>query len=241
MLVVSLAQAMCRKTIFQRIERFIYMKRWLVAFLAPVMIAALLAPVAASAQVFVVPPPGPRYERIPPPRHGMVWHPGYWRWGHGAYIWAPGAWVPVVVAPGGYYQQVVVVPPPPPPPPRVERLSADALFPFDRGSISDIRPGGLADIAQIAARLRAQPFGHVEVYGYTDRLGTDAYNINLSRRRADAVKAVLIQQGVPANKIRADGLGSQDPVVQCTGPNGDALIRCLQPNRRVEIVTYLRD
>ncbi|GGA03444.1 OmpA family protein [Dyella caseinilytica] len=215
------------------------MKRWLTPFLAPLIGVALLAPVAASAQVILVPPPGPRYEPIPPPRHGMAWHPGYWRWWHGAYVWAPGVWVPVVVQPGAYYQQVIVAPPPPPP--RVERLSADALFPFDRGNVSDIRPEGIADIAQIAARLRAQPFGHVEVRGYTDRLGTYAYNINLSQRRADAVKAVLIQQGVPAEKIRAEGLASQDPVVNCSGPNGDALIRCLQPNRRVEIVTYLRD
>jgi OmpA-OmpF porin, OOP family len=217
------------------------MKRRTVAFLAALMSAAVLAPIAASAQVYVVPPPGPRYERIPPPRRGMMWHPGYWRWGGAAYVWSPGVWV---VQPGPYYQQVIVTtapPPPPPPPPRVERLSADALFPFDRGSVSDIRPQGIADIAQIAARLRAQPFGHVEVHGYTDRLGSDAYNMDLSQRRADAVKEVLIQQGVPPQKIRAQGYGPQDPIVQCSGPYGDALIRCLQPNRRVEIVTYLRD
>jgi OmpA-OmpF porin, OOP family len=201
--------------------------------------AASLAPFAANAQVILVPPPGPRYERIPPPRRGWAWHPGYWRWGHGAYVWAPGVWVQVVAAPGPYYQQVIVAPPPPPP--RVERLSADALFPFDRGSVSDIHPAGLADIAQIAAHLRAQPFGHVEVRGYTDRLGGDAYNLNLSQRRADAVRAVLIQQGVPPGQIRAVGMGSQDPIVQCSGPNGPSLIACLQPNRRVEIVTYLRD
>ncbi|QAU25419.1 hypothetical protein EO087_06995 [Dyella sp. M7H15-1] len=168
----------------------------------------------------------------------MVWHQGYWRWAHGAYVWAPGVWVPVVVAPSPY--PFVVVSPQPPPPPRVERLSADTLFPFDHGSVSDIRPRGLADITQIAAQLRAQSFGHVEVRGYTDRLGTYAYNIDLSQRRADAVKAVLVQQGVPAAKIRAEGLGNQDPIVQCSNPNRDALIRCLQPNRRVEIVTYIR-
>jgi OmpA-OmpF porin, OOP family len=210
------------------------MKRRLVAFLAGLMGAVLLVPVAADAQVYLVPPPAPRYERIPVPRHGMQWRPGYWQWAHGAYVWVPGVWVPVVV--GAPVYQVVVAPPPPP---RVERLSADALFPFDRGSINDIRPSGIADIAQIAAHLRAQPFGRVEVRGYTDRLGGDAYNIQLSQRRADAVKAVLVEQGVPTEKIRAVGLGSQDPIVQCPDLGRDALIRCLQPNRRVEIVTYL--
>ena len=218
------------------------MKRKLLTFAAQLAGAtALLAPMIASAQIVVVPPPVYHYERLPPPRHGMVWHSGYWRWAHGAYVWTPGVWAPVVIAPAP--DQVVVVPPPPPPaqPPRVERLSADALFPFDKGSVNDIRPQGLADIAQIAARLRANPFGHVEVRGYTDRLGTDAYNLDLSQRRAEAVKAELIAQGLPAEKIHAEGLGSQDPIVQCSNRNRQSLIQCLEPNRRVEIVTYLSD
>jgi OOP family OmpA-OmpF porin len=217
------------------------MERKIAGLVAGLMVAATLAPAAASAQVYVVPAPRARYERIPPPRRGMQWHPGYWRWGYGSYVWVPGAWAPVVVVPGAYYpQQVVVVQQPPPP--RVERLSADALFPFDRGSVKDIRPQGMADIGQIAARLRSQPFDHVEVDGYTDRLGGYDYNLNLSQRRADAVRDVLISQGVPAGQIRAVGFGSQKPLVQCSGGNVEsaALIRCLQPNRRVEIVTYLR-
>lgn len=210
------------------------MKRRLITFFAQLMSAVLLAPIAASAQVVLVPAPAPRYEVVPAPRQGWAWRPGYWQWAHGVYVWTPGVWVPVV-QPG--YQVVTA----PPPPPRVERLSADALFPFDRGNVSDIRPEGLANIAQIAAHLRAQPFARVEVRGYTDRLGTDAYNISLSQRRANAVKAVLVQQGVPAEKIQAEGFGSQDPIVQCSDPDRRALIRCLQPNRRVEIVTYLRN
>lgn len=218
------------------------MERKIASLVAGLMVAATLAPAAAGAQVYVVPVPRARYERIPPPRRGMQWHPGYWRWGYGSYVWVPGAWAPVVVVPGAYYPQQVVVVQQPPPPPRVERLSADALFPFDRGSVKDIRPQGMADIGQIAARLRSQPFDHVEVDGYTDRLGGYDYNLNLSQRRADAVRDVLIAQGVPAEKIRAVGFGSQKPLVQCPGGNVEsaALIRCLQPNRRVEIVTYLR-
>src|SRR5579871_6472071 len=101
------------------------MKRNTAVLSAVLASAFLLAPALSVAQVYVVPAPGPRYERMPPPRHGAVWHPGYWRWAHGAYVWAPGVWVPVVAQPYGYQQVVVtqapVQPLPPPPPPRVER------------------------------------------------------------------------------------------------------------------------
>jgi OOP family OmpA-OmpF porin len=206
--------------------------------------AALVAAApAAFAQVVLVPTPGPVYEQVPPPRAGHMWHHGYWAWTHGRYVWVPGDWVvqgPVVYGANPAEVQPAPEPAPEAPPPRVERLSADALFPFDRGDINDIRPAGLSDLAQIAARLRASPFGHVEVRGYTDRLGSDGYNLDLSRRRAEAVKAVLVQQGVPAEKIRAEGLGSQGPVTQCGSMDNTDLVRCLQPDRRVEIVTYVR-
>ena len=65
-------------------------------------------------------------------------------------------------------------------------------------------------------------------------------NLDLSRRRAEAVKAVLVHQGVPVEKIRAEGLGSQDPVTRCTSLDNTDLVRCLQPDRRVEIMTYVR-
>jgi hypothetical protein len=122
----------------------------------------------------------------------------------------------------------------------VERLSTDALFRFDRGDVGDITASGIADLDQIAAHLQHGSFDRVEIRGYTDRLGSDQYNIDLSERRADAVKAVLVQKGVPAEKIRTVGLGEQNPIVQCEDAEGAAAIRCLQPNRRVEIVTYLR-
>ena len=196
---------------------------------------------AAFAQVVLVPVPAPVREYAPPPRPGYMWHHGYWQWEHGRYVWVTGGWVTQPRVAYGVYPATVQPAPEPPPPPRVERLSADALFPFDRGDVNDIRPAGLQDLSQIAARLRANPFGHVEVRGYTDRLGSDSYNMELSRRRAEAVKAVLVQQGVPAQKIRADGLGSQDPVTQCGNMDNADLVRCLQPDRRVEIVTYVRD
>jgi OOP family OmpA-OmpF porin len=203
-----------------------------------IAVLAAFAPSAFS-QVIYVPAPAARYEPPPPPRAGHRWQPGYWDWEHGNYVWRQGGWESGPPGPPPvmeYAPREVVVAPAPP---RVERLSTDALFRFDRGDVSDISPTGLSDLAQIAARLQHGRFDHVEIRGYTDRLGTDAYNINLSQRRANAVKTVLVQQGVPPDKIRATGLGKQDPIVQCSQPSGPAAIQCLQPNRRVEIVTYV--
>jgi OmpA-OmpF porin, OOP family len=197
--------------------------------------AAFAASAPASAQVVVLAPPAPVYEAAPQPRVGYVWERGYWGWQQGRYVWVPGHWSAAA--------RVADVAPPPPPAPvaQVLRLSADALFPFDRGEVSDVLPGGRADIRDIAARLAAGHFRRIEVRGYTDRLGSPSYNQELSQRRADAVKALLVGQGIPAERIDARGLGEQDPITQCTdNQTRNSLVACLQPDRRVEIVTYAR-
>lgn len=207
--------------------------------LAPALILAAAAP-AAFAQVILVPAPAPRYEQTPSPRPGYVWQQGYWQWEHGRYAWTRGSWAAADSRANrgfpGRVEHVSMAPPP-----RVERLSADALFPFDRGNVSDISASGRADLAQIAARMRSSRAGHVEIRGYTDRLGSDSYNMDLSQRRANAIKTVLVAQGVPEANIRAVGLGAQDPIVQCTRESGASLVQCLQPNRRVEFVTFVAD
>lgn len=214
-------------------------RKGVIRVLAATLVLAATAS-TAFAQVMLVPAPAPRYEPVPTPRSGHEWRHGYWQWEHDRYTWAPGIWVEPDSAPEhGYYGRVE--PSQVARPPRVERLSADALFPFDKGDVSEIRSSGLSDIAQIGARLRTEPSGHVEVRGYTDRLGGDSYNADLSQRRANSVKAALVEQGIPAAQIRAVGLGDRDPIVQCTNPPGPDLIHCLGPNRRVEIVTYVAD
>jgi OmpA-OmpF porin, OOP family len=202
--------------------------------------AAWFAGIApAEAQVMVLAPPTPIYEAAPAARIGYQWERGYWGWQYGRYVWVPGHW-DAVERRAGY------APPPPPPAPaaqvqQVMRLSADALFPFDRGDLADILPGGRSDIREIAAKLNASRFGHIEVRGYTDRLGSSDYNLQLSQRRADAVKALLVQQGIPADRINARGLGGQDPITHCSdGQSRDSLVACLQPDRRVEIVSFAR-
>jgi OmpA-OmpF porin, OOP family len=123
----------------------------------------------------------------------------------------------------------------------VTRLSADALFPFDRGNVSDILSGGRAQIRMIATRLRTMPFRRIEIRGYTDRIGSPNYNLDLSQQRADAVKTLLIEQGIPADRIIARGMGMEDSITQCTNSQPQTqLVACLQPDRRVDVVTFAR-
>lgn len=176
-------------------------------------------------------PPPARHEIMPAPRAGYTWRPGYWGWEHGRFVWMQSQWIATPIG--------APAPPPPLSVARVIRLSADALFVFDRCDIANILPGGHAQIRDIAAQLRAMQFGRIEVRGYTDRLGSASYNMSLSQGRADTVKALLVEQGLPAEMIDARGLGKQDPLTQCPAHlRRDRLIACLQPDRRVEIVAF---
>jgi OOP family OmpA-OmpF porin len=74
-----------------------------------------------------------------------------------------------------------------------------------------------------------------EVAGHTDSIGSDAYNLRLSQRRADSVRSYLVQQGVDANRMSAVGYGESQPVAD----NGTEAGRA--ENRRVELrITEMR-
>jgi outer membrane protein OmpA-like peptidoglycan-associated protein len=99
------------------------------------------------------------------------------------------------------------------------------FFDFDKSTIT---PAGKQIIAQAAqAYKRGQ---RVLLTGYTDRAGTPQYNMGLSKRRAEAVRAEMLRDGVPANAINTSWKGEEDPRVPT--PDG---VREPQ-NRRVEIV-----
>ncbi len=137
---------------------------------------------------------------------------------------------PVVVAPP------IAQPVAAPPAPRHVTFDADALFTFNSAAV---RPEGTHALDEFARELRPAQFEHVRVAGYTDRIGSDAYNQRLSQRRADAVKDYLVNTaGIDAAKITAEGRGKSDPVTkpgQCGTKRSATMIACLQPDRRVEI------
>ena len=111
------------------------------------------------------------------------------------------------------------------------------MFGFDR---STVQPDGRSALDAFAGKLAGTPFDQITVEGHTDRLGTEAYNQQLTQRRADAVKSCLVTESkVDAGKITAKGMGEGKPVTQradCKGYAPSAkLIACLQPERRVDI------
>jgi OOP family OmpA-OmpF porin len=77
--------------------------------------------------------------------------------------------------------------------------------------------------------MKRVPGINVEVVGHTDSRGRAAYNLDLSQRRADSVKAYLIEQGIDADRIRTDGQGETNPVASNDTAEGR------QDNRRVEL------
>jgi OOP family OmpA-OmpF porin len=139
-----------------------------------------------------------------------------------------------VMAPPPAPAPVAQVPPPPPPQPRFEHytLSSTELFAFNSSVLQLPQP----KLDQIADALSRDPsVNNVVVTGYTDRIGSDKYNLALSQRRADAVKAYLVGKGIDGSRLTTVGKGKADPVVQCDNKNRAELIKCLEPNRRVEI------
>ncbi|MGC7589395.1 porin OmpA [Bisgaard Taxon 46] len=114
-------------------------------------------------------------------------------------------------------------------------LNSDVTFAFDKANLKPEAQGVLDGIYGEIAQLQS---ASVAVAGYTDRLGSDAYNLKLSQRRADTVANYLVSKGVAPQAISATGMGEASPVTgnKCDSVKGrKALIACLADDRRVEI------
>lgn len=113
-------------------------------------------------------------------------------------------------------------------------LSAETLFAFGSARLSTTGQQQMRQLADTIMRDVGQN-QHAVITGYTDRIGTAAKNEQLSLARAAAVKAALVNNGVPASRIDIRGLGSADPRVMCPGNVSPAVIACLAPNRRMTL------
>jgi OOP family OmpA-OmpF porin len=146
--------------------------------------------------------------------------------------------VAVAPAPAPVVMAAAVAAPPVAVVPERKRVSfsAESLFTFDD---STVRPEGRAALDAFARESEGTQFEMIIVEGHTDRVGTPAYNQDLSLRRAEAVKSYLVTSGHfdPA-KIAISGKGESQPMTKagdCTGEASAKLIICLQADRRVEI------
>jgi len=121
-------------------------------------------------------------------------------------------------------------------------LTVQLLFDFDQSSADHIRPSGMEKLRTMVARVRSENLriSHLTLVGYADRLngtGHADYNLQLSRKRVDTVRALLQAQGLAVSEARTDARGDRDPQVPCQlqFTRRAELQECLLPNRRVEV------
>jgi outer membrane protein OmpA-like peptidoglycan-associated protein len=100
---------------------------------------------------------------------------------------------------------------------------------FDTGR-AELKPGAARKMDELAQFLTEHPDRRVQIDGFTDSVGTDAYNEELSQRRADAVRAALLARGVDPSRVGTEGYGKAYPVASNSDSGGRQL------NRRVEVV-----
>lgn len=125
---------------------------------------------------------------------------------------------------------VAPAPPPPPPPPAPgTKLGTvgNAFFDFNRAEVKGKGEGVLEDITRT---MKEQPTLRVRIEGHTDSAGSDAYNLKLGERRAQAVKTYLVRQGIDESRIETESVGEAKPVASNSTASGRA------QNRRAEII-----
>lgn len=106
-------------------------------------------------------------------------------------------------------------------------LSGSVLF---RSAEATLLPEAMTKLDQVAAALLTTKERMLIIEGHTDSEGEADYNVDLSQRRADAVRTYLVSRGYDAALIQAHGIGESRPLADNTSPEGMA------NNRRVEIV-----
>jgi outer membrane protein OmpA-like peptidoglycan-associated protein len=100
---------------------------------------------------------------------------------------------------------------------------------FETGS-STLSPGAGRNLDRLVQFLTEHPDRLVQIDGFTDSIGTDSFNQDLSQRRADAVRIDLLSRGISSARVATQGYGKSYPVASNSESSGRQL------NRRVEVV-----
>eukprot|EP01012_Entosiphon_sulcatum_P061038 TRINITY_DN86336_c0_g1_i1.p1 TRINITY_DN86336_c0_g1~~TRINITY_DN86336_c0_g1_i1.p1 ORF type:complete len:226 (+),score=17.51 TRINITY_DN86336_c0_g1_i1:11-688(+) len=114
----------------------------------------------------------------------------------------------------------------------IVKFDSGILFDFDKTALKD---AAKANVQSLASSLNQYPDTDIKIIGHTDSRGTEQYNMGLSERRAAAVKAYAVSQGVPASRLVTIGKGFSEPIADNETDAGRAA------NRRVEIVIVAND
>lgn len=114
----------------------------------------------------------------------------------------------------------------------IVKFDSGILFDFDKTALKD---AAKTNVQSLAASLNQYPDTDIKVIGHTDSRGTESYNQGLSERRAAAVKAYAVSQGVPSSRLVTIGKGFSEPIADNETDAGRAA------NRRVEIVIVAND
>jgi outer membrane protein OmpA-like peptidoglycan-associated protein len=117
---------------------------------------------------------------------------------------------------------------------KVERVGEGIVVTFDSGLLFDFDSDDLRSVTKenlnrLAETLKKYEKTDVVIFGHTDNTGDQAYNLQLSERRADSVEDYLLIKAIPSKRLQPEGLGETDPIASNDTESGRQL------NRRVEL------
>ncbi len=114
----------------------------------------------------------------------------------------------------------------------IVKFDSGLLFEFGKATLS---ADAKQNINNLASSLNKYPNTNIMVIGHTDNVGSDPFNMNLSRDRAASVRTYAMAQGVTASRLKTEGKGETEPIASNDTDDGRA------QNRRVEIVIVAND
>lgn len=122
----------------------------------------------------------------------------------------------------------------------VIRQGEGIIVKFDTGILFDVdqtnlKPAAQSNLQNLASSLKKNSETNIMIIGHTDNTGTAAHNMDLSVRRADAVKNYITSNGIDAARLTTQGKGETEPIADNSTTKGRA------QNRRVEIVILAND